>query len=162
MSTNSTRNGKRRGAAALEFGLWMPVICILLGGVADFSWMISRYHNVVRAARDGCRSAIAIKENINQTTGARSPSDGVSCGLIHQCAKSHAEAILDGVGMPCGSGCVVQGEMVTLGAPGGSAVRVNITYPFEPLIGLMPVPVNMQASFTMRVQQDVCDGAEIC
>lgn len=130
----------RRGAAATEFGLWLPILAVLISGVLDISWMMSRYHNVVRAARDGARVGASIIE----------PDDTVPGAIITVAAEEHAKAILDGVGMTCGAGCTVEATLVNLP---GSAIEVVVVYPFEPLLGIFPINVDMRSSFAMRVQQ---------
>lgn len=44
-----------RGAAAMEFGLWFPVILSVLIGVIDGGMAMATQHVLARAARDGAR-----------------------------------------------------------------------------------------------------------
>lgn len=132
---------QRRGGAAIEFALWLPVLAILLSGIIDIAWMVSRYHNVVRAARDGARVGAAIIEPDTETPGA----------LVLEASRAHAEVILDGVGMPCDVGRAVTSELVEIP---GSAVEVRVNYPYRPALGLFPLPVTLTSRFAMRLQQD--------
>lgn len=135
------RHRDRRGAAAIEFGLWMPVLTALLTGIIDVSWYLSRYHNVVRAARDGARFAVSIVEDNNTLKGSEIESEAVE----------HSVFLLNGVGMPCADGCLVAGDYDP--SPGGNAfIEVSVTYPYQPLIGLVPLPTTMTSTFTMLCQ----------
>ena len=136
------RRRERRGANAVEFGLWLPVLAILFSGIVDVSWMMSRYHNVSRAARDGARVGVAIIEDETVTPGT----------VITATAKSHAEAILNGVGMTCDGRCTVTATLTTLSS--NDVLEVDVTYDYQPLIGLLPLGTTaMRSRFTMMVQQ---------
>ena len=57
MSTFSTCARDRSGAAAVEFALLMPVLMLLLLGLADFATLASRTLQVEAAARTGANYA---------------------------------------------------------------------------------------------------------
>jgi Flp pilus assembly protein TadG len=44
---------EQRGAAAVEFALLVPFLCLLLFGVVDFGYMLNRTTLVSNASRDG-------------------------------------------------------------------------------------------------------------
>ncbi len=50
------RSPRRRGAAAVEFALWLPFVALLFSCLVDFSQYMSQKHGVTRAAREGARS----------------------------------------------------------------------------------------------------------
>lgn len=131
---------QRRGANAVEFGLWIPVLFVLFAGLVDLSWLMSRYQNVVRAARDGARVGVAIIED----------DDDVPGSVMGPVAEDHAKAILDGVGMTCDTGCTVEAKLIN---DGSDMLEVRVVYPFEPLIGFLPLKTDMKSQFTMMVQQ---------
>jgi Flp pilus assembly protein TadG len=136
-----SRRRDRRGANLMEFGLWLPALATLFSGVVDVSWMMSQYHNVVRAARDGARVGVAIIEDDETTRGE----------VITEAAEDHANDILTGVGMACGSGCTVDANVVAVS--GTDMLVVQVTYPYEPLIGLIPLRTSMTSTFSMMLQQ---------
>jgi len=132
---------QRAGGAAIEFGLWLPVIMAMLSGIVDVSWMMSRYHQVVRAARDGARVGVAIIE-----------ADDVAYGSeITAASTAHAEALLDGVGMTCDSDCTVTSTIITDG--GLDYLEVEVQYEYEPLMNMVPLETTLQSRFTMMLQQ---------
>ena len=47
----------QRGAAAVEFALLVPFLCLLLFGVIDFGYMLNRDTMINNAAREGVRTA---------------------------------------------------------------------------------------------------------
>ncbi|MFT7520000.1 MAG: Flp pilus assembly protein TadG [Kiritimatiellia bacterium] len=131
---------RRRGAAAIEFAMWIPVLAVLFSGIVDVSWMMSRQHNVVRAARDGARVGAVIIED-----GAVTPGTDIT-----RVAEEHAVSILNGVGMTCDGGCKVTATYVT--SP-RAMVTVHVEYDFVPLMGLIPLSTTLTTSFTMMAQQ---------
>lgn len=46
---------RRRGAAAVEMALVMPVLFTMLFGIIEFGWMLSVQNSMVNAAREGAR-----------------------------------------------------------------------------------------------------------
>ena len=51
-------NGRklRRGAAAVEMALVMPVLFLMLFGIIEFGWILSVQNSLVNAAREGART----------------------------------------------------------------------------------------------------------
>ena len=64
------RGGRERGAAAVEFGLILPVLLLIVGGIIDFGIMYNKQILLSNAARDGVRQVV-----VNQTNGGWLPSD---------------------------------------------------------------------------------------
>lgn len=52
---SNRRMRSRRGAAAVETALVLPVLLIFLFGIIEFGWMISVKNSLVHAAREGAR-----------------------------------------------------------------------------------------------------------
>ena len=57
------RPSRERGAAAVEFGLILPVLLLLVGGIIDFGIMYNRQILLTNAARDGVRQVAANSSN---------------------------------------------------------------------------------------------------
>ncbi len=125
----------------MEFALWLPVIMVLLGGILDVGWYLSRQQNVIRAARDGARIGSTVLEDQTDNRGAQ----------IEAAAEAQAKLVLDGLGMPCGTGCEV--DALYEQSTGRAAVVVTVRYPFGPLVGVVPLPTHLAAQFTMMTQQ---------
>ena len=134
---------QRLGGAAIEFALWLPVIMTMISGIIDVSWMMSRYHQVVRAARDGARVGVAIIEDDDTTYGAE----------IKAAAEDHTEALMDGVGLECSTNpnCDVVADIVT--EDGLDYLEVSVTYRYEPMMGILPLRTDLNSAFTMMLQQ---------
>ena len=137
------RTTRRRGIAAMEFAFWLPVILTLLGGIIDVGWYLSCYQNVVRAARSGARLGSATLE----------PNGTPSGSEIEASAIAQAELVLEGVGMECTptNGCNIDAVWDT--SSGRAAIVVTVSYPFDALVGIVPVPDPIVAQFTMMTQQ---------
>jgi len=115
------------GVAALEFGLVLPLLIVILTGIVDYGHAYFVRLSMSNAAREGAR------------IGATLPAaDAASV------AKTTTEAYLARSGIDA---------TVTVSTPSQAepTVDVEITLaPFEPLVGLVPVPDHLHASAAMR------------
>lgn len=127
----------------MEFAFWLPIIMLLLSIIVDLGWYISRYNNVVRAAKDGARIGATVLEDQGVTPGTQ----------IEATAEAQAAVVLQGLGMPCDAsdGCVIEAIYDT--SSDRNAVVVTVTYPFHPLIGFATMDPNLVAQFSMMTQQ---------
>jgi Flp pilus assembly protein TadG len=127
----------------MEFAFWLPILMLLVSGIIDLGWYISRYNNVVRAAKDGARYGATIIEDQDVVTGTQ----------IEASAADQAALVLEGLGMDCDAGCSI--DAVYDVSSDRAAVVVTVTYPFEPLIGFTGVGTSISAQFTMMAQQQL-------
>ncbi len=139
-----TRRRRRRGIAAVEFGLTLPVFMLVLSGVVELSNFVSSYHHVQRAARDGARVGSITIEGPNP--------DG---SVIKQAAAQQAMDVLEASGKSCSvPGCVVAVDWFS--EQGYMFVSVTVVYPYEPMLGLFGQFANESvAQFTMMTQQQL-------
>lgn len=133
---------KRRGVAAMEFALTLPVFLFVVLAVADLSYFISALYDVQRAARDGCRLGSVTLEGAGTPTG----------DVIRAAAETHAKVVLAASSKPCSTGCSVTSSWFLL--EGRRYLRVSVSYPHTPLTpGLNLVPTYLNAQFVMFTQQ---------
>lgn len=119
------------GIASLEFVIIMPVLLILLFGVMEYGWMLTKSGEVVNAAREGARAgarADAVNADINDVVDARMADAGMG-GAGYTATITNAAAV-------------------------GDPVTVEISVPYDgvvELIGffLVPVPATLEASVSM-------------
>ncbi len=138
------RFSSRKGAAALEAALVLPVLLLLFAGILDLSNYISTYHRVNRVARDAARVGSVVIEG-DEPTG-----DG-----IREAAESHAELALDAAGLACLTGCTIETEWEIDAASGYAFVVVGVEYPYDGLTGLIPLltDIGITTQFAMVTQQ---------
>lgn len=135
----------RRGAAAVEFALWMPILLVLFAGVVDLSRYMSSQQGLTRAARDGARYGITVVKSPTGTTQA-TPAQ------IEAEGEKQALYVLEESGMPCTTGCTINGT-VFVTASGRRMLTVAVSRPFTPLMGMIPqIAGDQTASFTMMTQ----------
>ncbi len=137
--TFKRRESRRRGAAAIEFGLWMPVLAVLLSGLVDLSWFMSRYHLVQRATMDGVRFGVrkASEEDTSDPQGSKQVP----------AAEQRALAVLTGFGL---SSPTVNATLIPNGAGCPfDRLEMDTTVQFQPLIGFLPMPTTISADFAM-------------
>lgn len=129
----------RRAGSAVEFGLILPVLLILVTGVMEFGWFLSQLIVVSRAARDASRYGAAVYEDPNITPGT----------LALPAAEQLALEVLDGAGMTCNSPCDVN---ATLETTPFYMVVVNVSYPVEPLVGIVSLDDSIEYEFATAVE----------
>ena len=134
----SRRARGRRGAAAMEFALILPILLLILGGIVDFARAFFELQTMVNAASEGARMAIVpsaqiseVQTHVNQFF-ADSDSD-VDLGCTGACDCAGA------------TGCA------------GDTVTVTVTRPFEQLFlgifqlssfGISALPENLTYTAT--------------
>ncbi len=144
-----TQRTKRRGAAAIEFGLWLLPIAILVSGLVDLGWYMSRYHMVQRATMDGVRFGVRFGSKEMKgfdTQGSKQVA----------AANIRAQQMLDDfnvTGTPTAS--------FHTDAPYDMLV-VSTTAPFQPLVGIIPMPANIRSRFEMMAEIQWCPDAGPC
>ena len=131
LRAGSRRTGREdRGAAALEFGLILPILVVLVFGVIAFGYMLSFRQALSQAAAEGGRAA-AVKPagttNADRTTAARAAINdaldayGVECttggGLTH-------------TGGPSGT-CTIAIGACSSGPSGAQCAKVTLHYPYS-------------------------------
>jgi Flp pilus assembly protein TadG len=122
------RARREDGAAAVEFGLILPVLVLILLGILDYGYAFMVKLTLTNAAREAARVGVTL------------PADESEAA-----AKAAAERYLTSAGITKATVDVV--------APTDDTPEVAVTIdldPFEPLIGFVPPPAKMSASSIMR------------
>lgn len=131
----------RRGAAAIEFALALPILVVVFAGVVDLAAYVSTAHRVMRAARDGARTGAGTLEGASPTGSE-----------IEAAAVAQARTLLRETSLP-------DADAATITATWDysctwACVLVEVDYPYEPLVGMIPgLDDGIQARFTMLTQQ---------
>jgi Flp pilus assembly protein TadG len=123
----------RRGANAVEFALTLPVAVAVLAGIIDYGWIFFQQEAIQNATRDGVRFASVstpLEDHISRAI--RATEDALQRSGIDP-ATAKIDAYYEGV---------FPDERITV------VTRV----PFSPLFGIVPVPVNLGAQLSMRVE----------
>ncbi len=125
----SSADHRATGIASLEFVIILPVLLILLFGVMEYGWMLTKSGEVVNAAREGARE------------GAR--TDATNADINAVVDQRLAAADISG-----------HTTTITNAAAVGDPVTVQITVPYDGNLELtgffmVPVPTSLQASVSM-------------
>lgn len=145
---------RRRGAAAVEFALWMPLMLTLFAGVVDLSLYMNTTHTVVRAAREAARHASST--TFSQLTNTSSTT-AIDAEIEASC-EAHGLKVLEDSGHSCPSGCTVSCNWSTdaTSATAGLSIDpevivVTVEEPYASVFNLLPFlsNANAAASFTM-------------
>lgn len=132
-----------RGAAALELALSLPLLIGTFCCVIDLSLLMSQWHVVERAARDGAKAGAITIEGPGGT-GAE----------IRANAIAQAQRVLDASGRGCEDGCTIDARWETDLTTGYRFIEVDIVSPFEALTGVLPMlNDDIKTSFSMMTQQ---------
>jgi len=139
--------GGRRGAAAIEFALVLPLLVFILGGIVDFSRAFFELQTMVNAASEGARMAIVssdatvTKASVEARVRGFFPDNPGSTEVNAQCAAGDCS---------CGD----------LGCP-DALVTVTVIRDFEqlflgvfnlPQFGISPLPENLTYTASGRRQ----------
>ena len=126
-SPRTTREGRQKGAAAVEFALILPVLLILLFGVIDFGVLFGQNISLQAAAREGARQGVTQGDVLKYTNQAR--------GLLDE-TKLQTKFTVD----------------TTAGAPG--VLVVCVRYPQSSLTGFFSWALKgtSQAKSVMRME----------
>jgi Flp pilus assembly protein TadG len=156
------RSARRRGATAIEFALWMPVMLLMFAGIVDVSLYLNGMHQVVRAARDGARvTASTTLANVADP----SSSTSIDSELQTVC-YNHALNVLNDSGRTCGTGCTITCSWFTDNTTATSSmfsrpevIAATVKVPYTSVFNLLPVlgSQKMTSTFTMITQIQVAD-----
>lgn len=115
------------GVAALEFGLVLPLLMVILAGIIDYGDVYFVRLAMSNAAREGAR------------VGATRDADDAAPAAV-----AAANAYLADAGLTATA-------VATTPSQADPTVRVTITLsPYEPLVGLVPTPDQLNVSASMR------------
>lgn len=70
-----------RGMAAVEFGLVLPLLMLIFGGIVEFGRMVQHHHAVEKSVYAAARY-LARQSDTGQTSGACSAADGSGAALV--------------------------------------------------------------------------------
>lgn len=125
------RTGREdRGAAALEFGLILPILVMLVFGVIAFGYMLSFRQGMSQAAAEGARSAAV-------------QISGTANSVRIAAARAAINDALDSYGVECTSGgalthsggasgaCTIVIGACTSGPSGAQCAKVTLDYPYS-------------------------------
>jgi Flp pilus assembly protein TadG len=127
----TTRRAARRAIASLEFVIILPVLLILLLGMLEYGWLLTKQGELVNAAREGAR----VGARVDATVG-------------------DINAMIDARMADAGMGGAGYTPTITPGVDAGDPVTVRVTVPYDgtlELVGffLVPVPDALSAEVTM-------------
>ena len=115
----------RRGNAALEFALILPVFIALVFGGIDYSWLLLQKMSLQDSVSAGCKAGSMSMVDIYTDPYAE--------------AQGHiARALGANPLLFCGDGCVVTAEDSPLTTPALPWIECRVTLPYKPLTGFVP------------------------
>lgn len=146
----------RRGVAAIEFALWLPVLLLFVSAVIDWGSYMTTRVTVARAVMEGTRSGAAVFE----------PPTVVPPGSrIVNRTIARTERVFTDMGLTCSNPSCFQVQYCTIGAaadfgddpalctnPPIVTLVVEATLPFTPFFGLIPTPTDITETFEMAVE----------
>jgi Flp pilus assembly protein TadG len=106
----------RRGAAAAELGLVLPLVLLWLLGTVELARALHLRRIAVTAAHDGARAAGRVE----------GPAGDPAAELV-ALAEASARAVLEDAGIGCGDGCEVVATPTTVDV---RWIEVSVTLPY--------------------------------
>ena len=125
---------RRRGGAAIEFALVLPVLLTLLFGILEYGWLFLQQANVLSAVREGVRLGV--------TYDTADDPEGI--------AEARVAEILSGYGFNTATASI---DASITGSSPDAVLTVSAELPYEPLLGLYAVvPDNLHGEMTMLLE----------
>ena len=113
---------QRRGAAAVEFGLILPVLLLILFGILDFGWVFHQHGILTRTLRDGCRAGAVVAATGDPVTTA---TTAISAGVTS-------------AGFACGGTCTPTVTVISVIPSRLEVLQCTLAVPVLELTGLTP------------------------
>jgi Flp pilus assembly protein TadG len=134
-----TRLRDERGASAVEFAFIVPLLIVLVLGIAEFGHAFQVQGTLSAAAREGVRAMALRNDPVDAKAVARDAASSLNPGITDTQIKIQ---IVGTTATTC----------PTIGA-GNTAVRLTITYPMPFLTGFFGTGITLTGTGVMR-----CNG----
>jgi Flp pilus assembly protein TadG len=131
--TPRRRPASRRGAAAVEFALVLPILLAIITAVMEYGWLFLQQANLSAAVRDGARVG-------SMTAQADGPGAAV---------ETRVRAAMTTLSLPGTAATVTTAQSVAAPA---EVLTVTVSMTYTPLIGLVPTPANLNARMSMLLE----------
>jgi Flp pilus assembly protein TadG len=137
--------GDRRGNAAVELALVLPIVVALLSGVIDFGMMVRATNALQTMARAGAAYAAKYPADSAGIAQAATGAAALDPTTLSVTATQFCEC--SGAAVACGSACPAGGAMSV-------HVSVAVAQPYHPLTPFADavLPSTLTAQATMRTQ----------
>ena len=137
---------RRRGGAALEFAMLVPVWLTALAGIAEFSWLVYSQTTLDAAVNVGCRAGSLVD-----------PGDGdQSLDLVYEVAQARTQAMMADMGDDCAD-CAF--DISATGTYPDRVLSCNVSRPFTAMLGLVVSGRNLNATHVAHMEFQYEDPA---
>jgi hypothetical protein len=134
---------RRRGVAAIEFALTLPLLLLIAFSIAELGLLMHRNQQVSRAARDACRIGSGVVEGVAPTGD-----------LIRASAEEAARFSLRTFDIPCDDARTCRIATRWFEQDGWMMLGVRVSVGYDPLTNLTPfAPRFVQHQFIMLTRQ---------
>jgi Flp pilus assembly protein TadG len=130
---------ERRGAAAIEFALCLPIFLAILFGILEYGWIFYEQANVIAAVRSGVRFGVT-----------QDPDTDVN--YLDE-SETTVRTSLAGLGIRASD--LASATITATVSPSTSATNlltVDCKVPYTPVVGLVPVPTRISYTMTMLME----------
>jgi hypothetical protein len=139
----------RRGASAIEFAMWLPILLMFISAVVDWGVYMTTRVTVARAVMEGTRFGAAVFEPTTVPAGSQ----------IVPRARSRTVKLLQDMGITCAPpGCSINVTYCDTGQGGPcqnppfDGLVVEVTVPYRPFFDFVPTPDLIDEKFLMAVE----------
>jgi Flp pilus assembly protein TadG len=127
---------KGQGQSLVEFALILPVLVLVLVGVFDLGRALFALITITNAAREGARYGTLHTDETADMVKAAALQEIQGSGINITAANLTVDCPDDGAAWPCNR---------------GTAVRVGVSYTFDPILGVIIPSITMQRYVEMAV-----------
>jgi hypothetical protein len=144
-----SRPSPKRGASAIEFAIWLPILLMFISAVVDWGMYMTTRVTVARAVMEGTRFGAAVFEPTTVPAGSQ----------IVPRARARTTNLIQNMGVSCAPpGCNIQvtycnaGDGGPCSAPPFDGLVVEVTVPYVPFFDFVPTPDQINEKFLMAVE----------
>lgn len=128
----------RRGAAAIEFALLLPVLAVMVTGVADAGWYMHETQLAAQAVREGARVGAGVR--LDGTPSPASVATTRTLQVLEMTSVDPSVVTVD---------ATYSNRLSSGSCDTDDTLTVRATFPFQPLVGLIPLRPTVSTSMSV-------------
>jgi uncharacterized membrane protein len=126
---------RHSGSITVEFAFALPIVLVLLAAVVEWGWLLAREAALVQVVREAAHA------------GARTPQEDDPEAI----ALLRARADLQAAGFDPDAASL-SASVYSSGTAAEEVIELSLELPYEPIVGLLPIPAQLRSEITMRLE----------
>lgn len=129
------RPRRQRGSITVEFAFALPIVLVLLAAVVEWGWLLAREAALVQVVREAAHAgARTLQEDDPEAVALLRARADLQAGGFDPDDASLSVSTYDS------------------GAAAQQVIELSLELPYEPIVGLLPVPATLRSEIVMRLE----------